>query len=337
MKATKRILMTLLTLVGISTGAWALDIDGDGYYLIANADDWDAFATVVQSTPTANAKLIADIATVTTMLGSESKEFAGVFDGKGHTLTVNISGSSKFVAPFHYVKGGTIKNLRVEGTVTSTNIHMSGLIGRAYDEVSIENCVVATNIQMYDDYAGGFVGNGGSKTYGGPSKVVMRNCVFIGSFTGVNGTRDKVSAFWGWGMSTPVFINCLENGSYTNISGFNPFMFEGTEKQNTETTANSYYMHGSITLEGVSDASSMSKEDLVNLLGDDWELDPVTNEPILKIFVQGNAISTGIDSGQRSKGIGQREGWYTIDGRKLSGKPAKKGVYINNGQKTVVQ
>ena len=158
MKATKRILMTLLTLVGISTGAWALDIDGDGYYLIANADDWDAFATVVQSTPTANAKLTADIATVTTMLGSESKEFAGVFDGQGHTLTVSISGSSKFVAPFHYVKGGTIKNLRVEGTVSSSNIHMSGLIGRAYDEVSIENCVVATNIQMYDDYAGGFVG-----------------------------------------------------------------------------------------------------------------------------------------------------------------------------------
>ena len=114
-------------------------------------------------------------------------------------------------------------------------------------------------------------------------------------------------------------------------------MFEGTEKQNTETTANSYYMHGSITLEGVSDASSMSKEDLVNLLGDAWELDPVTNEPILKIFVQGNGISTGIDSGQRSKGLGQRDGWYTIDGRKLSGKPTRKGIYINNSQKTVVQ
>ena len=29
--------------------------------------------------------------------------------------------------------------------------------------------------------------------------------------------------------------------------------------------------------------------------------------------------------------------WYTIDGRKLNGKPAKKGIYINNIQKTVVQ
>jgi hypothetical protein len=29
--------------------------------------------------------------------------------------------------------------------------------------------------------------------------------------------------------------------------------------------------------------------------------------------------------------------WYTLDGRKLSGKPTKKGVYINNGKKTVVK
>ena len=29
--------------------------------------------------------------------------------------------------------------------------------------------------------------------------------------------------------------------------------------------------------------------------------------------------------------------WYTIDGRKLSGKPTKKGLYIYNGKKTVVK
>ena len=29
--------------------------------------------------------------------------------------------------------------------------------------------------------------------------------------------------------------------------------------------------------------------------------------------------------------------WYTLDGRKLDGKPAKKGVYVNNGNKTVIK
>ena len=32
----------------------------------------------------------------------------------------------------------------------------------------------------------------------------------------------------------------------------------------------------------------------------------------------------------------QSEGWYTLDGRKLSGKPTQKGIYINNGKKVVI-
>jgi hypothetical protein len=29
--------------------------------------------------------------------------------------------------------------------------------------------------------------------------------------------------------------------------------------------------------------------------------------------------------------------WYTVDGRKLQGKPTKKGMYILNGKKVVVK
>ena len=32
----------------------------------------------------------------------------------------------------------------------------------------------------------------------------------------------------------------------------------------------------------------------------------------------------------------QSEGWYTLDGRKLSGVPTQKGIYINNGKKVVI-
>jgi hypothetical protein len=28
--------------------------------------------------------------------------------------------------------------------------------------------------------------------------------------------------------------------------------------------------------------------------------------------------------------------WYTLDGRKLDGKPTKKGLYIHNGNKLVI-
>lgn len=30
-------------------------------------------------------------------------------------------------------------------------------------------------------------------------------------------------------------------------------------------------------------------------------------------------------------------GWYSLDGRRLDSKPTKKGVYINNGKKTVIK
>ena len=44
--------------------------------------------------------------------------------------------------------------------------------------------------------------------------------------------------------------------------------------------------------------------------------------------------------GERTEAF-PREGldgvWYTLDGRKLSGKPTQKGVYVHNGFKTVIK
>ena len=33
----------------------------------------------------------------------------------------------------------------------------------------------------------------------------------------------------------------------------------------------------------------------------------------------------------------ERSGYYTLDGRRLSGKPTQKGLYIYNGKKTVIK
>ena len=49
-------------------------------------------------------------------------------------------------------------------------------------------------------------------------------------------------------------------------------------------------------------------------------------------------ITTGVelqDKVQSLKFKVQSEGWYTIDGRKMNGKPTKKGIYIYNGKKVV--
>ena len=54
------------------------------------------------------------------------------------------------------------------------------------------------------------------------------------------------------------------------------------------------------------------------------------------IITKTSSITTDIDNGLRDSVKGQRDGWYTIDGRKLNGMPAKKGIYIHNGKKAVV-
>ncbi len=46
-------------------------------------------------------------------------------------------------------------------------------------------------------------------------------------------------------------------------------------------------------------------------------------------------IVTGIDQVTSDKSQVQSNEWYTIDGQKLNGMPVKKGVYIQNGKKTI--
>ena len=48
-------------------------------------------------------------------------------------------------------------------------------------------------------------------------------------------------------------------------------------------------------------------------------------------------IATDLHQVTSDKQQVQSDEWYTIDGRKLNGMPAKKGVYIQNGKKTVVK
>ena len=62
----------------------------------------------------------------------------------------------------------------------------------------------------------------------------------------------------------------------------------------------------------------------------------------------GNAVkSMNLNFGGEATGIGEipniksqtsaPASWYSLDGRKLSDKPTRKGIYIHNGLKVVIQ
>ena len=62
-------------------------------------------------------------------------------------------------------------------------------------------------------------------------------------------------------------------------------------------------------------------------------LTPVYSAPVLTIGTETTSLSP-VPSPSRE---GSSQGWYTLDGRKLNGKPTQKGIYVNGGRKVVIK
>ena len=340
----------------------SLEQDADGYYLLGSVQNWKDFAKLVKKTPNVNAKMTADInlGDDQTMIGSGTTwsdageynhHYKGIFDGQGHTLTINYNSSEVFTAPFRHINSATIKNLRVTGTITTnktiaasiaascSGISMDSYITNCVSSVDIISNYVNTGSPLYDGARhGGFVGQLFNQ-----ARINFNDCVFNGSISGEN-QNVLWGGFVGLCDGTVKVTNCLQSATFdcTNVVSESAGTFS-TIFQNDITITNGYYLNQI----GVSQGTQVTTDDLSNgtttaalnnnRTGDEAPWVQQGNQPMLKIFVPDNGISTGIDNGQRSKGLGQRDDWYTIDGRKLNGKPAKKGIYINDGNKVVIK
>ena len=240
-------LFTLLSLfLCFASGAWAIEQDTDGYYLIGSVQDWKDFAGIVNTNPAANAKMTADIdlGDDQTHIGDNnnlSYAYRGVFDGQGHKLNVNYYSSSSSagieggysIAPFRNINGATIKNLAVTGNITGY-MHCAGVVGYAVSSSTnlINNVTVSANITILNTHGGGFIGHNETAT------TTIQDCLFNGTINGKSG-GSTVGVFFGWsGKATMSLINCLENGSYTNCSTFTPTSCPGYA---VPTVTNCYY------------------------------------------------------------------------------------------------
>ena len=211
----------------------------DDPYLINSASDWNMLSVNVakgQNYSGQYVKLTADIE-ITDVVGVyEGKPFSGTFLGEGHTLTANIRNTDSGktgVAPFRYVKDATIRDVTVGGTIESNGRHATGLVGFADGTNLIEGCTVNATLNISTDYAGGIVGHGLA------SATTIRNCVFAGTFNNVGGNPTNIGAIWGWSDSgKPVLENCLEKGTYKNISSMHPMGLQN----GTGTITNCYYL-----------------------------------------------------------------------------------------------
>ena len=246
----RRLALTLLALFATATvraqenlallDNHTLTAYAENSYLITSVEDWDALAEYVASGKDCAGKtfkMTADLGTtespVTSTMGRQNKKndaksrmrFAGIFDGDGHTLTVNLSSAEtnpNYCAPFAYVKNVTIKNLHVAGTVTTDGQFASGLVGSSGNGESdgactIESCQVSVEIMgKYEMFTNNKYPNHGGFIGIAEGNATITGCWFDGSFTGKN--QRHSGGFIGLTKKTTVFNNCLFNPSKIDVT-----------------------------------------------------------------------------------------------------------------------
>ena len=135
---------TGLTLEGCTIGGWtdggsengtAEDlgyfIQDDGSYTVYTANGLKEWAEAVQTDPTLNITLTADIdltGETWTPVGM-NRPYSGTFNGQGHTITgLNISSPSEAVALFHNIGGGgKVMNLQLKDVTYNGSTAMGGI------------------------------------------------------------------------------------------------------------------------------------------------------------------------------------------------------------------
>ena len=225
---------------------------------INSADDWNTFALNVNSGKDSyEGKLVrlgSDIHIVA-VVGTAEHPFKGIFDGAGHTLSFSFEDTkNQGTAPFRYISGATIANVRTTGTVKG-NRHCSGLVGFANSGTNtIRNCHVDVSVTATDKYVGGVLGHGTSST------TTVADCLFTGSITGPEEANIGIFDAWNNKGSHSV-VNCLAAGTY-DASAKIAYRNDGAK--------NCYSKSG--RLEDAADASAMTNEDLLAALGAGWEI-----------------------------------------------------------------
>ena len=227
----KLLYLVLIAVMAVVAGSVkATPLSGSGTetdpYIIATTADWSEFCDNHATYKNSYIKMANFVTAATNKYFNDT--FSGTFDGDGYTLTVNISGGR--VAPFMQVSNGTIKNLRVAGSITGSANHTSGLISFCTSNTTctIQNCIVSATITNNGNL-GGFIGHGMAAT------INITDCVFNGtlSYSGANNNTDKntrarkVGGFVSWegdATSTYNMSRCLFDGTINCTAGFTPFI-----------------------------------------------------------------------------------------------------------------
>ena len=161
--------------------------------------------------------------------------FKGTFDGQNHAVTgLKVEeGKKSGVGFFGKVYTGTIKNLTVEGSVsTSSSTYVGGIVGHGY--ATITNCTFKGSVGSTDNtmQVGGIAGSGGftvtnCSVYADVTAEcwaggIVGNCQDGGAYTNcyVEGVVSAKRTYWGGGAAgitpVPLYPSQVISGCYSN-------------------------------------------------------------------------------------------------------------------------
>ena len=153
-------------------------------YLIKNADDFAYFASQSRGGNNYSGMYVQlnDDISLDNVAISPLGGFNGTFDGKGHEISgIKITSSSGNQGFFVSISGGTVKNLTLTGSITSTGSAIGGFAGYVASATFI-NCVNNMNVTGSSKVGGlcGTVNNG--------ANVKVISCTNNGTITATNTT-----------------------------------------------------------------------------------------------------------------------------------------------------
>ena len=237
--------------------------------VISSTAEWDTFAKAVNNGTDYSGKVVtlANDIEVSTTAGSTDHPFRGTFNGRGHTLNLNLTGGQG-CAPFISVDNGTIVNLRTAGTITASIA--AGFVYSVKGTVNISNCRSSVEIDNTTNgmISGGFVASG---------DVNYTDCLFDGTFK-----SDRVSVRSGFvAVGKGTFKNCVS----MNDANTRPFSYSS----NDITVTNCYYANNVGNSQG-NVIGSMTNEQLAAALGDGWEVKDGVITPVVTSIGSANTI-----------------------------------------------
>ena len=232
--------------------AWTRFLDGTGTdddpYVIGTTDEWNIFASSVNSGTGFSGKVVKLTASISVseMAGiSYDKAFEGIFDGDGHTLTFTKGTDAEpfageYCAPFRHVKNAVIANLHVDGTIYTSAKKAAGIVGESLSALELYNC--RSSISIHSSVSGDGTHGGLVSTLSGrENDIYIEGCVFDGSFA-TTASTNNCGGFVGWPVyNRPVIENSLMIPASVG-TGMLANTFTRVYSTNEPTITNCYYV-----------------------------------------------------------------------------------------------